>query len=161
MRIGSTPSRGTYPGYIIKSSFILCFSPACRSFFVVVNNGNQNKYKREQEQKERRRIYFSGTEGVTIHLTDPTFAVNITGKVGGPVSSILANIFSLGKPKRGKDAKIIHVHSEKTPNFVTEFRMLCVQSDKHVIAADQVAVFFFYCKEVCEKSNESSNKDHS
>lgn len=85
-------------------------------------------------------IYFSSTEGVTIHLTDPTFAVNITGKIGGPVSSILANIFSLGKPKRGQDAKIIDVHSEKTANFVTELRMLCVQSDKHVIAADQVAV---------------------
>lgn len=93
----------------------------------------------EHEQKEKE-IYFSSTEGVTIHLTDPTFAVNITGKVGGPVSSVLANIFSLGKPKRGQDAKIIDVHSEKTANFVTELRMISVQSDKHVIAANQVAV---------------------
>lgn len=103
----------------------------------VVNNGSQTHLEHEQKEKE---IYFSSTEGVTIHLTDPTFAVNITGKVGGPVSSILANIFSLGKPKRGQDAKIIDVHSEKTANFVTELRMISVQSDKHVIAANQVAV---------------------
>lgn len=85
-------------------------------------------------------IYLCSTEGVTVHLTDPTFAVNISGDIGGPVSSILANVFSLRKPKRGQDTKIIDMHGEKTANFVAEFWVVSVQTDKHVIAAHQVAI---------------------